>query len=192
MRRHPIPRRAQFGCMKKRRTSSTRPSGSRRFPALHVCGLVVMIPLGVVYCKEGNINWLLKCIEHQLGQKRRTLVLYKLLERNRWTAEQTGDCVRDGRRRAAGEVTEQFGYRPDVPFGHSRFAHSVSRRRERHVHVLDIPTKNRRQLFSDLVKSQSFRSGDDIGLSFVTGGSEYLCSHGTRCRGYPPCFERRF
>src|SRR5215475_8867962 len=44
---------------------------------------------------------------------------------------------------------------------------------------MDISAKNRRQLLSDLVKSQSFRSGDDISLSFVTGGGEYLCSHGT-------------
>jgi len=49
--------------------------------------------------------------EHQLGQKRRALVLHKLLEGNRRTAEQAGDCVRDGRRRAAGKVAEQFGYR---------------------------------------------------------------------------------
>ena len=117
--------------------------------------------------------------EHQLGQKRRPLVPHKLLERNWWTAEQPGDCVRDSRRRAAGEVTEQFVYRSDVPFGHSRFAHPVRRGRERHVHVLNIPAKNRRQLFSDLVKSQSFRSGDDVGLSFVTGSGEYLCGHGT-------------
>src|SRR5215475_1212756 len=44
---------------------------------------------------------------------------------------------------------------------------------------MDISAKNRRQLFSDLVKSQSFRSGDDISLSFMTGGGEYLCGHGT-------------
>src|SRR5262249_18908 len=58
-------------------------------------------------------------IEHPSGQKRRALVLRKLLEGNRRTAQQAGDCVRNGRRRAGGEIAEQFGYRPDVPFGHS-------------------------------------------------------------------------
>ena len=54
---------------------------------------------------------------HQLGEKRRAVIFHKLLERNPLTAEQTGDRVGDGRRRTAGEVAEQFRYRPDIPFG---------------------------------------------------------------------------
>jgi len=52
-------------------------------------------------------------------QKCRSIVSYKLLERNRRAAEQTGNGVGDGCGRAAGEVAEQFGHGADVPFGHS-------------------------------------------------------------------------
>jgi len=69
------------------------------------------------------------------------MVLCKLVERDRRPVKQAGNCVRDGCRGAAGEIGQQATHDADVPLGHSRFAHSIGRRGEWYVHVLNCPSE---------------------------------------------------
>ena len=106
------------------------------------------------------------------------MVLNKLFERDRRASQQTGNGIGDSRCRAAGKIAEQFAHRPNVPFGHSRFAHSVGRCGEWHIHVLNFSAKNCRQSFSGLLKCQSFRPGDDISISFMARSDKNFRGNG--------------